>query len=98
MGRPSRGACGDCDWYIRGHSYDGPLGFGGCFKKKRWTSANQTVCDDDFENGHPCLSLREAELKWEVRELKEFINGLEGNNSEMVKAVNRFIDGQNDDR
>ena len=71
MGAPHT-ACRQCSWYIRNHTYDGPIGYGGCFKKKSWTCANQTACKDDFEPGTPCLSEREAELKWQVRELRAF--------------------------
>jgi hypothetical protein len=102
MGSPEK-ACRECSWYIRGHSYDGPVGFGGCFRRKQWACANQTACVDDFERGRPCLSIQEAEIKWQVRELRAFVEHVaDWRNGEswddIEKAAGQLLEGLNDER
>ena len=62
-----------CAWYIKagGKQYSGPRGYGGCFRKKQATHANQTACKDDFEKGSPCSSISEAEIKEMLRVIYE---------------------------
>ncbi len=69
MGHPKT-SCRKCGWYVRGNAYNGPNGYGGCFKKKRPTHAIQKACDD-FLAGKPCSSKTEAGLKVELNSLKK---------------------------
>jgi len=75
MGHPER-SCRMCAWFLRGDAYEGPKprGYGGCYRKKESTHANQHACEDDFEEGSPCLSSTEAELKFEVATLRAKID------------------------
>ncbi len=70
-------SCRMCDWYIRagGKQYSGPSGYGGCYRKKQPTHANQTACKDDFERGAPCSSITEAEFKKKLRVLYDAAKG-----------------------
>lgn len=69
MGHPEK-SCRKCGWYIRGNAYNGPQGYGGCFKKGKPTHANQQACEKDFDSGQPSMSLLDAQLKSDVAELQ----------------------------
>lgn len=62
--------------------------------KKSWTCANQTACKEDFERGHACLSEEEAATKWEVRELRGFVERVSRWRSEEWTSDGCSTDGE----